>query len=318
MTALNLPRGLIVELVTPLKSDNRIDAKGLERLLQKVLPHVQAVLLAGPDMGEGGSLDKDQREELLALALPLIAGRVPVLVWISRDTELETKETLAGLNKVRENAGYSGRICWVDTPLYYHSNRGLPQLYQEWAEDFKGTFLLHNDPVLIKNLKRNLKRTNIRTNILKELSLLEPVQGLVFLGPLPRFHNYQRAVHAHSHFRIYDGNENHFLMYPSLSGVISGGANLVPKAWQKVTASSLDLDGVTAQYPDQLHQLWRIGAYLCNLQNVYAKQPVALIKKTLAELGIIAEPHCAAAAPAAPDKTIALKKLMQQFGDLSA
>ncbi|RPI72591.1 MAG: hypothetical protein EHM45_22000, partial [Desulfobacteraceae bacterium] len=224
MTALNLPRGLIVDLVTPLKSDNRIEAKGLERLLQKVLPHVQAVLLAGPNMGEGGALNQEQREELLSLALPLIAGRVPVLVWISGDTEWETKETLAALNRIREKAGYSGQVYWVDTPLCYHSNRGLPQLYREWAEEFKGNFLLHNDPFLIKNLKRNLKRTNIRTNILKELSQLEPMQGLIFLGPLPRFHNYQRAMRGRTHFRIYDGNEKHFLMYPSMSGIVSGGA----------------------------------------------------------------------------------------------
>jgi dihydrodipicolinate synthase/N-acetylneuraminate lyase len=317
MTALNLPRGLIVDLVTPLKSNNQIDEKGLERLLQKVLPNVQAVLLASPIMGEGSALDKNQREELLALALPLIRGQVPVLVWISQDSELKTRETLQGLQTVREKAAYSGQIYWVDTPLYYHSNRGLPQLYQEWAEQFQGTFLLHNDPAFIKSLNRNLKRTNIRTSVLKELSLIEPIQGLIFLGPLPRFNHYQRAVRSRSHFRIYDGNENHFLMYPSLSGVVSGGANLVPKAWQKVTASSLDLDGMTAQYPDQLHQLWRTGAYLCNLQNVYAKQPIALVKKTLAEMGIIAEPHCAAAAPAAPDKILSLKKLMQQFGDFS-
>ena len=50
------PRGLIIDLITPIRDDGSIDRYGLHRHLERVLPHVHGLLLCGPDAGGGLSL----------------------------------------------------------------------------------------------------------------------------------------------------------------------------------------------------------------------------------------------------------------------
>ncbi len=309
------PRGLIVELITPLKKSGDIDSRGLDRHLDGVLPHAQALLLASPHIGEGEGLDADRREELMDKSLDLVEGRIPLLIWITQDTEEKTKETHLLLKKRLARRKYTGRIIWVDTPLYYHSNRGLPLYYQHIPTTDKDSFLLYNDPELIKQIARPLKRLNIRTNILKELSGIRSIQGMVFLGSLDRARNYQKAVRARGDFRIYDGDEAHFLTYPSLSGVVSMGANLAPRAWQKVTSASLSLDGLQQSYPDHLQQIWELGRYLQDLREIYRESPVPLMKQVLSDRGVIEEPAGLVEEKKRGEETDKLKALMAQQGD---
>ncbi|MBW1887689.1 MAG: dihydrodipicolinate synthase family protein, partial [Deltaproteobacteria bacterium] len=269
MEVLRSPRGLIIDLITPLKRGGEIDGRGLGKQLDRMLPHVHALLLASPYMGEGNHLKPTQREELLEKAIVVVRGRVPILVWISQNTEDETRETLALLKKRLEIRNYKGSVFWVDTPLYYHSNRGLPQYYRNLSSNIEDSIILHNDPELIKPQPKPLKRNNIRTSILKDLAQIDNIRGLIFVGSLDRANNYQKAVRSRSDFRIYDGDESHFLSHPSVSGVISRGANLAPKAWQKITTSSLNRSGDQKDYPDYLKQIWEVGGYLSDLKNIY-------------------------------------------------
>jgi dihydrodipicolinate synthase/N-acetylneuraminate lyase len=309
------PRGLIIDLITPLKKSGDIDGRGLGKHLDRVIPHVQAVLLAGPQTGEGKNLGPGQRDELLEKALVVVRGQVPILVWITRSSEEETTELLQRLKKRLERRKYSGQVFWIDTPLYYHSNRGLPSLYKKLSTTVKQPFLLHNDPELIRQIASAFKRSNIRTSILKELSQMDCIQGLIFLGPLERARNYQKAVRARSGFRIYDGEESHFLTYPSLSGVVSAGANLAPKAWQKVTASSLNLGGERTDYPDYLQQIWDQGEYLRSLLQIYQNSSAHLIKQILSDKGIIESPMSTVTDENTEESANRLKVLMQRYGD---
>lgn len=315
MALLPSPRGLIIDLITPFKKSGDIDGRGLGRHLDGVLPYAQALLLASPHIGEGKGLDAGLREELLDKTLGLVQGRIPLLIWITQDTEEKTKETHLLLKKRLARGKHTGQIFWVDTPLYYHSNRGLPLHYQNMSTGDKDPFLLYNDPALIKQISRPLKRFNIRTSILKELSGIESVQGMIFLGSLDRARNYQKAVRARVNFRIYDGDESHFLTYPSLSGVVSVGANLAPRAWQKVTSSSLNLNGNQPAYPDYLQQIWELGGYLQALREIYQESPVSLIKQMLSERGVIEDPKCIVEGEEMGEQVSRLKGLMEGHGD---
>jgi dihydrodipicolinate synthase/N-acetylneuraminate lyase len=73
MEALHLPRGLIVDLVTPIARGGDIDGRGLGRQLDRIIPYVQGLLIASPYMGEGDLLKPEQREELFEKALLLFA-----------------------------------------------------------------------------------------------------------------------------------------------------------------------------------------------------------------------------------------------------
>jgi len=308
------PRGLIIDLITPLKGDGDIDGRGLGRHLDRVLPHVQALLLASPLTGEGMHLKPAQKEALLEKVLVVVRGKLPILFWITGRTMEETKDILSRLRKKLEKRSYDGQVFWVDSPLYYHSNRGLPLLYRDLSARVKEPFLLYNHPSLVKERSRPFKRSNIRTSILKELARIEAILGLIFFGSLDRSRNYQKAVRSRPDFRIYDGEEAHFLSHPSLTGVISVGANLAPREWEKITLSSLHRSGDQKIYPDQLQQIWETGEYLGLLMEIYGGHPGSVIKQVLASEGIIASATCLGETLNSDDKTRLVKDLMQRHG----
>ncbi len=288
MEALSAPRGLIVELVTPFKSGGGIDGRGLERLLSRVSPFAQGVFLAGPCAGEGTTLPVDQRLDLLQQAiLSMHQSPAPIFIWATQDSEEGTRETIIALGEAARQHPYEAGLFFVDTPLYYHSNRGLTDLYKEICPTTEGPLILHNDPDLIEGLTRPFKRNNIRTAILKELAGFNGISGMMFSGSLDRAHHYQRACRQRPNFRIYDGDEAHFLDHPSRSGVVSMGANLAPAAWAKIVQSSLQPSTDGADYPDRLQQIWETGHILHRMRDLYAAAPAAIIKDILTEMGII-------------------------------
>jgi dihydrodipicolinate synthase/N-acetylneuraminate lyase len=266
-------------------------------------------------MGEGQNLGPEQREELLEKTLVVVRGRVPVLVWISRETEEKTRATLSILEKKVQKRDYGCQILWVDAPLYYHSNRGLPSLYESLLSQTERPCLLYNDPELIKDLAHALKRNNIRTSILKELVHIQGVGGLIFQGSLDRARNYHKVTLPRAEFRLYDGDESQFLNHPSLSGVVSAGANLAPRAWQKITGSSLNQREDQKAYPDYLHQIWEAGTYLRNMMDIYRAAPAALIKQVLSDMGTIEEPMTTSENESAQGDLQRLKDIMTHYGD---
>jgi dihydrodipicolinate synthase/N-acetylneuraminate lyase len=291
----NAPKGLIVDLITPLDHKGDIDEKGLDKLLKKVVPYVDAVLLASPRMGEGSSLSLTLKTELLKKASSFIQGKIPIFFWISENSAESTKKTLAFLEDTLESYNYRGGIFWLDSPLFYHSNRGLYDHYQDLTLNTKYPFVLYNDPELVTMLERPLKRCNIRTSILKNLAEIGKIKALIFYGSLARVNNYQKAINRRPDFRIYDGDEDRFLEYPSMSGVLSIGANIAPQIWSNVTRASLGMLEEDREKRDYLHQIWEMGKLLENLRQIYNANPVYTIKRSLVDLNILGFHTCTSA-----------------------
>lgn len=283
------PKGLIVDLLTPINLTGEIDGRSLGRYLDRIMPHAQAFFLGSPYLGSGRNMSPDQHEDLMEKTLVVVRGQVPLFIWFSRETEDQSRKHLLRLNKRLSERNYKGPVYWVDTPLLYHSNRGLSQLYREYASLVSEDFILHNDPELVKTVSRPFKRANIRTSILKELGQNERIRGLIFSGDLDRSYNYQRAVRSRKDFKIYDGDESRFLSFPSLGGVISKGANLVPKIWSRITLSSLQMNDEATNYSDSLSQLWEMGNDLKDLEAIYDRHGVKIIKRAMIEIGILEE-----------------------------
>jgi dihydrodipicolinate synthase/N-acetylneuraminate lyase len=308
-------RGLIVDLVTPLRQNGEIDGRSLGRHLDRILPHVHAVFIASPYAGEGIHLSASQREDLLDKSLVVIRGQMPLLVWVTQGTEESTKETLLLLRKRVATRKYDGPVFWVDTPLYYHSNRGLLIHYRNLCTLAKESWILHNDPELITKLDRSFKRNNLRTAILKSLAGIEEIRGLVFFGPLERARNYQKAVRRRPEFRIYDGDESHFLKHPSMSGVVSAGANLAPRSWRKITDASLNLTDNRQEYPDQLRQLWETGVYLQKLLDIYGPFPMPVLTAVLSAMGVIEQSRRSGIDPIFQSQLKEIEETMKTRGD---
>ena len=277
------PRGLILALVTPINEKGRIDWPTLRQLIERDLPFCDGLFIGEGLVGEGLSLPNPMRLELLQGSWEAVAGRKPLLLCPTAST---TEETLGNVEAGGKLFGDKrGKEChfWVDLPLWYHSNRKLPQLYQEWTGRTPIPILLYNHPYLISKLNRSLKRNNIRTAVLKRLSENEQIVGLIQAGNLKRTIHYHRAVRARHDFRFYDGDEKSFLNQPSSSGVVSWGANLLPEEWREIASSSLGLTEDPARSLTLLNQSQRLR----QLSQALRPNPAKTLKFALHRLGII-------------------------------
>ncbi|MBI5968105.1 MAG: dihydrodipicolinate synthase family protein [Deltaproteobacteria bacterium] len=290
------PRGLILALVTPLDEEGRIDWPSLRRLTERALPFCDGLLIGEGLVGEGLSLPNRMRLELLQGSGETISGEKPLLLC---PTASSTEETLSNIEAVDKTySGWAGKkpLFWVDIPLWHHSNRKLPQLYQEWRKITSFPILLHNHPRLISKLNRSLKRNNIRTAILKRLSENEQIVGLIHAGDLKRTIHYQRAVRARRDFRFYDGDEKSFLNQPSSSGVVSWGANLLPAEWGETVRASLSLP----EDPVRNLLLLKQSQKLRELNQILQMNPAKSLKFALHRLGVISRATLVDETPATP------------------
>jgi dihydrodipicolinate synthase/N-acetylneuraminate lyase len=277
------PRGLILPLVTPFDEKGEIDWPSLKRLIERALPFCDSLFIGDALVGEGLSLPSQMRLELLQRSLDAVAGQKPLLLCPTASTEEETLNNVEIIGKDCPDWAGKQSFFWVDLPLWYHSNRKLPQLYQEWTRRTPFPILLYNHPQLISKLSRSLKRNNIRTAVLKRLSENPQIVGLIQAGDLKRTIHYQRAVRARRDFRFYDGDERSFLNQPSSSGVVSSGANLLPAEWSEIVSTSLGL----LEDPGRSLILLKHSQKLRELNQLLQMNPARSLKFALHRLGVI-------------------------------
>ena len=278
------PKGLIVALVTPLNEEGRVDWESLRRLIDRVVPYCDALMIGEGLIGEGLSLANPLRLELLHFSGEFVAGKKPLFLCPTAGTTEETVHNITNLTRVLKNYPAPDSFFWVDIPLWYHSNRKLPQFYEEWKKYTPYPILLHNHPLLIGKRNRSLKRTNIRTAVLKRLSENEQIVGLIQSGDLKRTIHYQRAVRVRRDFRFYDGVERNFLNSPSSSGVVSGGANLLPLEWSEIVTASLNI----SEDPARNLLILKQSQKLQELSQIMQKNPAQSLKVALHRLGWLA------------------------------
>jgi len=278
------PRGLILALVTPLDETGRIDWPSFTKLAERAFPFCDGLLIGDGLVGEGVSLSNPRRLELLRGCGETLPGKKPLLLCATANTQEETLSNVEALGRLYTTQ-WKESVFWVDLPLWYHSNRKLPQLYEEWAKRTPLCILLYNHPYLISRLNRSLKRNNIRTAVLKRLAENEQIVGLIQAGDLKRTIHYQRAVRSRRDFRIYDGDERNFLNQPSAAGVVSGGANLLPQEWRQIVSASLSV----AEDPARSLILLKQSQKLRELNQALQMNPAQSLKFALHRLGMIAQ-----------------------------
>jgi dihydrodipicolinate synthase/N-acetylneuraminate lyase len=276
-----------------LKTGDVLDVATLDRLIGQAGVGANALLVGDVFWGEGLLLSPETRIELSSATLEIVQGKWPVLITITSDTSEATLGLLAKVESFVERSGYPGSVFWVDYPIYYHGNRALPQFYEAMARDTAIPIILGNHPGLIQRRNKRIKHKNIRTSVLKKVSQLEKVQGLIFSGSLKRSINYHQAVRHRRDFMFYDGDEAAFIRQPSSDGVVAGGANLLPQAWHDITWSCLNRYDIQQQYADHASQIWETGVMVKGFYDLYAKNPAAVLKRMLHVAGVLPNAHTA-------------------------
>ena len=265
---------------------------GLARLVARVISQADGILAGSPGVGEALELPGPTRRRLLAVLLTLVGGRVPLFFGITGASLEETRELALAVDEECRRVSYAGPIYLVDLPLWYHSNRGLPQACRLLLDEISRSLVLLNQPELIGLRAPRLKRRNIRTHVFKKLAALPGVAGLIHRGEMPRFFNYHRAASLRSGFAFYEGDEENFLTRPGAWGVVSPGAQLFPAFWRLVARVCLHPEEV-AQDPGLRLETWNLSQRLQQMARVYGPHPAALLKGALAAQGILDSATCA-------------------------
>lgn len=281
------PKGLICSLALVPSLKNQGVYLGLESLIDRLQPAVTGLFLDPmfwcPDDNYSGPVSSSLLEEVIGL----LPQGLPLWVRITGTSAKQTLHICRQLETVCRRLDFHQPLAWVDTPLFYHSNRGLPEHYRNLLADTQFRLIADNNPQLIRNIGDKTKRKNIRTSVLKKLVQEPRLVALVHRGDLRRSINYQRAVRDRSDFLVYDGGERCFLERPSSSGVISVGANLLPHEWRTITLASLNLEDSHLGLSSRFRQLWEAGQLVRTLQKYYDHSPARIIPAVLAAWGII-------------------------------
>jgi 4-hydroxy-tetrahydrodipicolinate synthase len=212
-------RGIVPPLITPLRDRNRLDAAGLERLVEHVLGGgVHGLFLLGTT-GEAPSLSHRLRHEFVARACRLVAGRVPVLVGIT-DTSFVESLALA-----RRAADAGARAVVLSAPYYFPA--GQPELW-EYLEHIVSELPL---PVFLYNIPSHTKIAFGFEIVRRALELRRVVGMKDSSGDLRYFRRLARLVRDRRGFTLLMGSETLLpqALRAGAHGGVTGSANLFPR-----------------------------------------------------------------------------------------
>jgi 4-hydroxy-tetrahydrodipicolinate synthase len=265
-------KGIIPPVITPLKGDNELDEKGLERLIEYLIAGgVHGIFLLGTT-GEATNLSYKLRQDFIEKACAVINKRVPVMVGIT-DTSVTGSLEMATVSK---NAGADALV--ISSPYY------LPMAQHEFVEYLEFLtpklplpFLLYNMPSCTK--------MHMAVETVKKAKELGAIGIKDSSGDLGYFYSLLEAFKDSPEFSIIVGTE---IFIPESvifggSGGIAGGANIFPRIYVDLYEAALtrDMDKIS-RLRDIVVQ---VGEKIYNI-GTYNSRHIKSIKCALSALGI--------------------------------
>ena len=294
-----LPEGLLIELVTPLTPTGNLDQGSLARLIDRVGASAAAVVAGSPGVGEALELPSSVRLELFIALIQNLPPKLPLFFGITGATPEETQDFALQLEDEARKQPSARPLYWVDLPLWWHSNRGLPQAYKELSRSLSHPLVIMNHPHLIRGKAKPFKHVNLRTAIFKKMSALPGLAAMIYRGEIRRFLHYYAARASRPDFMLYEADERRFLSRPGARGLVSAGAQLFPVIWQTVIKSCLFPEEINVS-GRQLNQIWEWSNLLLRLYELYQLYPAPLLKLGLHHQGILDSPAVWPATPSFP------------------
>lgn len=209
-------KGSLVALATPFDQQDRVDYASLERLIRF---HIDAgtdgFVIAGTT-GESATLRKSEHIELVARAVELVDGRLPVIAGTGSNSTAQTVELSVAV-------GYCGIDAYLVVVPYYNKpvQEGLFRHFSAIADAVDKPVMMYNVPgrTVADMLPETVARLAAHENIfgIKEatgdIGRLEAIQALV-----------------DDDFRFYSGDD--FTVLPFIRqgghGVVTVSGNVVP------------------------------------------------------------------------------------------
>jgi 4-hydroxy-tetrahydrodipicolinate synthase len=206
-------KGVIPALVTPFDENLNVDFRGIDRNLEFLEKHVDAVVPAGTT-GEAATLSYEEHIEVVKYVAEV--SKVPVIGGAGSNS---TKEALY-LGKEVEKAGVDAAM--FVTPYYNKPNvEGIYRHYKALSDELSIPIIVYNVP----------SRTgiNLTPDVVRRLAEIENVVAIKEAsGNLKQISEIIRTVPED--FTLLSGDD--FLTYPILclggKGIISVAANVAP------------------------------------------------------------------------------------------
>ncbi len=214
-------RGIFPALVTPFTADDRVDEAAYRALIRFVLPHVNGVVPCGTT-GEFSSMTMEEKQQVIAICLDEVGGRVPVLAGTGCQSTRETLE----LTQWAKEAGATGAL--VVAPYY------LKPTYNEVFDHYKQVNRI-GLPIVLYNIPQ-CAGTHYKWWTAEGMALaFEHVIGLKdSSGDMPFFMAMQEKLRGVIGLFVGHDEIVGAALLAGADGAILASANLVPDIWQEI------------------------------------------------------------------------------------
>lgn len=219
--------GIGVAVATPFYN-NEVDYDSFTRHLEFLIENnIQCLVISGTT-GEGSTLSRDEKKQLLEIAVKTAAGKVPVIAGTGSNVTQASIEA----SRDAKDIGVDGLL--LITPYYNKTSQA--GLIQHFTAIVDATDL----PTILYNVPARTGMT-IAPETVQTLSKHENIVGLKdATGDLNYFT--QTKLLTDGSFAFYSGNDDTALPYLALggNGVISVAANVLPNEYQTMYERTLD------------------------------------------------------------------------------
>jgi 4-hydroxy-tetrahydrodipicolinate synthase len=219
-----LLKGSLVALVTPFDNHNRVDFGALKRLIDFHVAEGSDGLVIAGTTGESATLEKDEHVELIARAVEIAAGRLPVLAGTGSNSTSQTID----LSRAVADTGIDGYLVVVP---YYNKpvQEGLYRHFMAIADAVDKPVMLYNVPgrTVADLLPETVARLASHENIvaIKEAT-----------GDIGRLRDIQQLAGAD--LRYFSGDD--FTVLPFIEqgghGVVTVSGNVAPAKMSELCA----------------------------------------------------------------------------------
>jgi 4-hydroxy-tetrahydrodipicolinate synthase len=263
----NMFKGSLVALVTPMQNNGALDKKALYELIEwHIAQKTDGLVIAGTT-GEAPTLTKDEQAELISLVVKQVARRIPVIAGTGTNA---THSTLAN-TKQAEALGVDA--CLLVTPYYNKPPQtGLYQHFKAVADNLSVPIILYNVP--------GRTACDLLPETIAKLAELPNIIGIKeATGKLERVS--ELAKLCGKDFGLYSGDDESACEFMLLGGhgVISVTANIAPLAMY---------DMCTAAIAGQREQAEKINSSLMLLhKNLFLEANPIPVKWALHYMGLI-------------------------------
>jgi len=295
-------RGAFTALVTPMKESGEVDYDGFRRLIEFQLTEgIDGIVPLGTT-GESPTIDEDEEEKLIEIAMKTAGGKIPVIVGSGSN---DTKHMTSYVQRAKRHGADAALVV---TPYYNRPNDDGIMRHFEAAGKV-------GIPVIIYNIASRTGR-NIPTPLMEKIACIPNIDGVKeSSGDINQMGDVIREIAMPRRakggkFWVLSGDDTLTLPLTSMGGdgVISVISNLLPAKVKALAKAALD-----GKYEEARSLHYEL---LPLVKAAFVETNPVPIKQALAWAGLPAGPARLPLGKLAPASEAVLKKTMIDLGIL--